>query len=230
MANELKETLSEGGSKANMEDINTNILEQEEAQISAGAEIEAENTFADKEKEKPEDKEKKTEGDDSGSKDEETDKKKKPEDDEDYACGDGEKKKYELEDVAEYAELKAEYDQLQNTYAALSTDYEALKEEVESLRSFRVDRERVDKQSMIDSFYMLTDEDKADVITNIDSYSLEDIEAKLSIICVRNKVNFSLEEEKENPGVTFSLNEVEDESDQGVPAWIQAVKKTESEM
>jgi hypothetical protein len=83
---------------------------------------------------------------------------------------------------------------------------------------------------MIDSFYMLTDEDKADVITNIDSYSLEDIEAKLSIICVRNKVNFSLEEEKENPGVTFSLNEVEDESDQGVPAWIQAVKKTESEM
>ena len=38
-----------------------------------------------------------------------------------------------------------------------------------------------------ETFYMLSDEDKKEVIENIDSYSLDDIEAKLSILCVRNK-------------------------------------------
>ena len=41
---------------------------------------------------------------------------------------------------------------------------------------------------------MLSDKDKEDVVKNIDSYSLEDIENKLSVICFRNKVNFSVEE------------------------------------
>ena len=54
------------------------------------------------------------------------------------------------------------------------------------------------KQAMIDSFYMLSDEDKADVIANIDTYSVDDIEAKLSIICVRNKVSFNLDDDNNN--------------------------------
>ena len=49
---------------------------------------------------------------------------------------------------------------------------------------------------MIASFYMLSDEDKKDVVANIDTYSLDDIEAKLSIICVRNKVSFNLDDDK----------------------------------
>ena len=40
--------------------------------------------------------------------------------------------------------------------------------------------------------------DKKDVIENIDTYSLDDIEAKLSIICVRNKVNFNLEDDNDD--------------------------------
>ena len=45
---------------------------------------------------------------------------------------------------------------------------------------------------------MLSDEDKKDVIDNIDTYSLDEIEAKLSIICVRNKVSFNLEDDDKN--------------------------------
>ena len=81
---------------------------------------------------------------------------------------------------------------------------------------------------MIASFYMLSDEDKKDVIDNIDTYSLDDIEAKLSIICVRNKVNFSLDEEPKAEGVTtFSIDEPEEDS---VPAWIKAVQATADAM
>ena len=60
---------------------------------------------------------------------------------------------------------------------------------------------------MIDQFYMLSDDDKADVIANIDTYSIDDIEAKLSIICVRNKVSFNLDDDKEPKGpTTINLN------------------------
>ncbi len=41
---------------------------------------------------------------------------------------------------------------------------------------------------------MLSDEDKKNVLDNIDKFSLRDIEAELSIICVRNRVNFNLDE------------------------------------
>nr|DAG21577.1 MAG TPA: hypothetical protein [Caudoviricetes sp.] len=79
---------------------------------------------------------------------------------------------------------------------------------------------------MINRFYMLSDEDKADVITNIDKYSIDDIEAKLSVICVRNKVSFDLDENKK-PGVTtFNLNSMDDNQDD-MPAWVKAVLETE---
>ena len=91
--------------------------------------------------------------------------------------------------------------------------------------------DKAEKQKMIDGFYMLSDADKADVVANIDTYSLEDIEAKLSIICVRNKVSFNLDDDK-NKGkdpTTFSLNGGLD-GDETVPAWIKAIRSVASEM
>jgi hypothetical protein len=73
---------------------------------------------------------------------------------------------------------------------------------------------------MISSFTMLSEEDKQDVLTNIDTYSLDEIEGKLSIICVRNRVNFSLDEDKTPDGITtFNLEGGEDLS---TPAWVKA--------
>ena len=81
---------------------------------------------------------------------------------------------------------------------------------------------------MIDTqFYMLSDDLKADVIENIDTYSLAEIESKLSVICVRNKVNFNLDDDK-NPGtdpMTYNLNGGSLEDD-ATPAWIKAVMAT----
>lgn len=120
---------------------------------------------------------------------------------------------FHVEDTQEYKDLMAKCS--------------ALEEEVTSLRAFKLSAERKDKEAMIASFYMLSDEEKQDVIDNIDTYSLDDIEAKLSIICVRNKVNFNLEDENKETKketVVFSLDNEEDD-DTVTPAWVKAVQK-----
>ena len=103
--------------------------------------------------------------------------------------------------------------------------------EVTGLREFKLASERSQKEEMIKKFYMLSDEDKKDVIENIDKYSLDDIEGKLSVICVRNKVNFNLDndEHKDTPPTTFSFNGVEFD-DLSTPAWVKAAMEVEKEM
>ena len=77
---------------------------------------------------------------------------------------------------------------------------------------------------------MLSDEDKVEVIENKANYSLEDIEAKLSVICVRKKVNFDLDDTSKNDNivedkevVTYNVSSEETAS---TPAWIAALKNT----
>ena len=76
---------------------------------------------------------------------------------------------------------------------------------------------------------MLSDEDKKDVIDNKSKYSLDDIEAKLSVICVRKKVNFDLESTEtkveDTVPTTFNLNTVEADN---LPAWLKAVEATKN--
>ena len=135
------------------------------------------------------------------------------------------KKKYNLDEIVEYTELKAQYEELEAKFSALETEHENLKSELEPLKAFKLEAEKKDKQAMIDQFYMLSDEDKADVIANIDTYSVDDIEAKLSIICVRNKVSFDLDENKNsgNPTV-YNLDGADD--DATVPAWVKSLRNT----
>lgn len=205
---ELQNTLSEGGSQGLMENDKDMILDNPE--------------FEQKKLEQEEE-EKKT------STEEKSEKKQEPENKPAEKKDDEEKKeKYNLDEVVEYTELKAQYEELQSKYATLEQEVSALREENEGLNEFKLKAERKDKQNMIDSFYMLTDEDKKDVNEHIDTYSLEDIEAKLSIICVRNKVDFNLdkkqeqEESKSNPQGLFSLSEENDTA----PAWVKAVVET----
>ena len=140
------------------------------------------------------------------------------------------KSKYNLEEVVEYAELKAQYEELEAKFSALETEHETLKAEIEPLREFKLAAEKKDKQAMIDQFYMLSDEDKADVIANIDTYSVDDIEAKLSIICVRNKVSFDLDENTKNNGNPTVYNLDNHDDDANVPAWVKSLRETAKTM
>ena len=113
-------------------------------------------------------------------------------------------------------------------YSELETKYNDLSAKYESLVVFKQNVEKQQKEELISGFYMLSDEDKKDVVAHIDEYSLDDIEAKLSVICVRKKVNFDLDDtsknenktEEENPVTTFNLENAGD----SVPAWIKAIQ------
>lgn len=75
---------------------------------------------------------------------------------------------------------------------------------------------------------MLSDEDKKDVAENIDTYSLDDIEAKLSVICVRNKVSFSLDEDTDTKAedvLNFNLASLEQNNE---PAWVVALRNAKN--
>lgn len=154
-----------------------------------------------------------TDSDEDNSNDEEDD-----EEEEDNS--DDVSKKRESYSLEEYAQLETAYSELESKYNALV--------------EFKNTIENEKKEALINSFYMLSDEDKKDVKEHMAEYSLEDIEAKLSVICVRKKVNFDLEDsakndnkvEEENNGdvTTFSLNE----TGSVVPAWISALRHTQN--
>lgn len=163
-----------------------------------------------KEEEKPEPKEEEKKEEEKPSEEESKEEKEEPK-----------KKEYSLDEIPEYVELN-------NKFSQLTTDFSTLAEEVKELRDFKAKAEKAEKQKMIDQFYMLSDEDKADVVSHIDTYSLEEIESKLSVICVRNRVDFSLDKEEEPADkLTYSLTE---ESTDNVPEWIKAVRETEKNL
>ena len=251
MMNELKQALQEGGETQMTEEIKNPEVEQEEVPATEDTEFKKkpeEEEEEEEEKKNPssegekdsEDKEDSDESKKDEEEDDEDEKKKKKmnhaasedEDEEEEKCEKcGKKKsectckKFSLEEIPEYVEL-------QNNYSALEEKYNALVAEIEPLREFKNEADKKEKQAMIDSFYMLSDADKADVVSNIDTYSLDDIEAKLSIICVRNKVNFSLDEDKKEEAkeepLVYSLGDKDDGDD--APAWIKAVRETAKTM
>ena len=187
-----------------------------------------ENPFAPKDDDKKEDKP--AEGEDGEKKPAEGEDKKEEEDDEDKKKKPAAKHTLTDEEVIE-SDL---YKNLAVQFAQLQKDFDELKAEIEPLRTFKVESDRKAKEEMINSFYMLSDEDKKDCIDNIDNYSLDDIEAKLSIICVRNKVSFNLDDDKKEPEadkkdpLLFSLDNNNDGD--SAPAWIKAVRATAKEM
>ena len=152
-------------------------------------------------------------------------------DDDDDDKKKGKKEKYNLEEIQEYVELSEKYSALETDYSNAQQRITDLESQIESLTEFKNKVDRAEKQKMIDSFSVLSEEEKKDVIENIDTYSLDDIEAKLSIICVRNKVSFNLDDDKNkgNDPTVFSLNGGLD-GDESVPAWIKAIRSVASEM
>ena len=127
-----------------------------------------------------------------------------------------------------YASLQTANEALQQAFDALQNQYAALQEQNATLVAFKKSIDDAKKDDMINSFYMLSDEDKAEVIQHKDQYSLEDIESKLSVICVRKRVNFDSDNTAKNHNNTegdkssfvYSLN---DNTPSDIPAWLQAV-------
>lgn len=210
MLTELQKTLNKGGSHETMDENKKTLGNPEDPNFEAKKQPEDENKKNPKGNPAPEDN--------------------KPKDGDNKPVDNNKeepKKKYNLDEVTEYTELLGKYETLQGEFETLKQEKSDLETEVTSLREFKLTADRKEKQSMIDGFYMLSDDDKKDVVEHIDTYSLDDIEAKLSIICVRNKVNFNLnnnnEQDDNQPKGLFNL---ENPADDNVPEWIKAVRET----
>ncbi len=169
----------------------------------------------DKEEDKKEDSTKETnDTNDDNSNEDEEDKKKKA------AVA---KNSLDAETAKKYDELEQQYNELNNKYTQLQNDYQ-------SLVDFKNQIENEKKDALIASFYMLSEEDKKDVLDNKEKYSLDTIEAKLSIIYTKKQFDL----EKSNTAqsnniaknvVTFNLNNKE--INENVPDWVKAVREVE---
>lgn len=131
------------------------------------------------------------------------------------------------EDAAASEEFSLEdYNTLKASYSELETKYN-------ELLAFKNQVELKEKEELINGFYMLSEDDKKDVREHISEYSKDEIEAKLSVICVRNKVNFDSEDKAKNennveeeitPVTTFNIKE----NESSIPAWISACINTQN--
>lgn len=213
MITELQQTLEKGGSQS-MED-------EKKAQVETPAQTQNPEPEFKKQGSNPEE-EKKNQGQEGEGNPQQPKEEEKKEE---------KKKNYNLNEIPEYQELLSKYNAIVTQYSTLQNEKTALETEVNTLREYKLNADRKEKQAMIDSFYMLNDEDKKDVTEHIDTYSLNDIESKLAITCVRKKVSFSVDNDKtqeqtNTPNGMFNLqggNNLQNE----VPAWIQAVQNNQ---
>ncbi len=226
MMQDLKNALNEG--RQQMENLEKTVTpEMEEAAVeytqAEEAVSEVNNTTEDtsapadyvkKDQEEKKEKESKDDGGEDATTDEDSNKESDDSDDKDDDDDKDKKgaKKYEL--------LEEELNSLKESYSVLQSQYQ-------ELVNFKREIDNQKKDALIAEFYMLSDEDKADVIQNKEKYTLDEIKAKLSVICFDKKISFTLNkevEDKEEEVITYSLNNNEDSN---LPDWVKAVKEQE---
>ncbi|HII08721.1 MAG TPA: hypothetical protein HA355_03920 [Methanosphaera sp.] len=220
MMQDLKSALNGGGQQMN--DLENVVVENEATEpvteFAANEDTTVETTIVENDAEdistptdyvKKEDEEENESDKDEDPSNEDSDEDKEDEDDEEKSA-----KKYEA--------LEEELNTLKNEYSALQSQYQ-------ELVNFKNEIDNQKKDALIAEFYMLSDEDKAEVVSNKEKYTLDEIKAKLSVICFDKKINFTLnnseEESKDDEDVmTYTLSNNEDNS---LPDWVKAVKEQE---
>ena len=226
MMQDLKNALNEGRQQMeNLEKTVTPEIEEAAVEYTQAEEAvsEVNNTTEDtsapadyvkKDQEEKKEKESKDDGGEDAAADEDSNKESDDSDDKDDDDDKDKKgaKKYEL--------LEEELNSLKESYSVLQSQYQ-------ELVNFKREIDNQKKDALIAEFYMLSDEDKADVIQNKEKYTLDEIKAKLSVICFDKKISFTLNKEVENKEeevITYSLNNNEDSN---LPDWVKAVKEQE---
>lgn len=203
--------------------VDETVKETEEDSKQEQDEKEEEKKKFSKEEDEKEDKDS-DDSDDKEDEDEKEDKFVKKEEEKEKSQ---DKEEKSSEDKKEEDEEKEKYSLLVKEYEELKTQYSTLESQFNELLVFKNQIEDEKKDALINSFYMLSDEDKKEVVENKSKFSLDEIEAKLSVICVRKKVSFDLDDNSEskestteNAITTFSL----DSEVTSTPAWVSAVR------
>ena len=182
---ENTEVVEEEAATEFTEEVNDEVTEETAAEVSEDIEdTSAPTDYVDKDEEEEDDEKEDSEEDPEDDKGEDDD------DEEEKA------KKYEL--------LEEEFNTLKEQYSVLQSQYQ-------ELVNFKNEIDNQNKDALIAEFYMLSDEDKADVISNKEKYTLDEIKAKLSVICFDKKISFTLDdketESKDNDVMTYTYGD-----------------------
>lgn len=124
----------------------------------------------------------------------------------------------------QFSLLNQEYEDLKNKNAELQEKYSKLEQDYSELLTFKKNVENEKKDELIKSFYMLSNEDKKDVMENKEKYSLDEIEAKLSVICFRKKINFASEKEESEGEPAAPVTYLLEDATEDVPAWLNSIR------
>lgn len=243
MVQDLKKFALEGGQQKmdnveNIEQVNEEIetpVEFTEEQLVDDGQVSAENEFKKEDEEKPakDESDKPADDENLNKKEDSADNKDKEEktpntkstlevEDENGEISD----EAVVEQPAENMIPESEFTALQEKYNELNIQFTALKNDYDALVEFKNNIDNQKKDELINSFSMLSDDAKADVITNKAKYSYDEIESKLSIAFARMKINEQPEQKKENGSVTFAVDSGSDD----LPAWLQAVRANENNL
>lgn len=230
MLQDLKDVLNRGGHQ--MDNLENTVISEEEVttEFTKIEEVTEENnnniddTLApsdyvkkdeEEKEEKETDKEKTSEENDSTSESDSTSKEDKQND-----------SKEEDSENDKDDEKKKKYTAIENELNTLKESYSKLQEQYQELVNFKKEIDNQKKDALIAEFYMLSDEDKAEIIQNKENYTLDEIKAKLSVICFDKKISFTMkkQEKEEEKIMTYNLNGDEDSN---LPEWVKAVKEQE---
>lgn len=131
--------------------------------------------------------------------------------DDDKEEEDEEKKKYSL--------LLTQFEELQKSFTQLQEQADSAQKELAQFKEYAEKVENEKKDALIEEFYMLSADDKKDVIEHKAEYTLDEIKSKLAVICFDKKVAYTAADEKDN---IKDMTVVIDSTEQA-PAWLVAV-------
>jgi hypothetical protein len=130
--------------------------------------------------------------------------------------------KLQEKDIAENAPTEnadttsAAIETADDNYEALKAENDALKMELASLQAFKEAIDLKEKETMMEKFDMLKQDFLVKVRSNINSYSIEELESVLSVEAVRSGAVFA----KQDATVSYSL----ETEKQDAPSWISALE------
>lgn len=236
MMNELKQALdNEGGSNMPNEDVTAQEETVEEV-VEETAADDVEDFAVDEAPAETEPAEPAAEDGDGAAEDfaKEDEKEEDDSSDGDDSSDDVNDDKSDDDEEEEEPTKKNSLEEVQTQLSELQEQFSALNQEVEELRAFKAERIKGDKQALIDKYYMLDDEDKAEIVAHMGEYSLSDIEAKLALIYVQKNVDFEVIDSKDDadahvdssPITTFSLDD-NSTQEAGEDLFLNALRETE---
>ena len=152
--------------------------------------------------------EKKDESDDKEDKDGEEGQESKEDDDEDK----------DKED--KYALLLVQFEELQASFTNLQKEAEETATALAQYKAIVETQENEKKDALIAEFYMLSEEDKKDVIEHKTEYTYDEIKSKLAVLCYDKKVSYT-KEDGSSEGMTVDIAA----PTENVPDWLQAVDR-----